>query len=123
MQRAHHADYYRLRVDPTGNVAAVHLDEENLLHALYVSLSCSNIETMELPDHIDIIIDGEGKTTGADANPLAMAAALVLGGAFYPGDYIAGPVVFLGFTDDGAHVSLTDAQGSAIARALVVAAA
>lgn len=115
-----------LRIDPVGTVgtvATVQLDGENLLHALYATLSCSNIETIELPDALDIVIDGEGKITGADTNPLATAAALILGGTFYPGDYIAGPVVFLGFADDGAHVSLTDAQRAAVARALVVAAA
>ena len=102
-------------------VSNVELDGANTLRSLYDSLSCDLIQTIQLPGHIDAIFDEEGKVTGAEPNDLATIVALVLGFRFLPGDYIAGPVVFLGYTDDGEHVSLTDQQRRAVLRAIVIA--
>ncbi|WP_349885789.1 MULTISPECIES: DUF3846 domain-containing protein [Microbacterium] len=99
----------------------VHLDGRNLLHALYDTLSCDTIETAALRGGLDAIFDEEGKIRGAEPNHHATTVALLLGARFLPGDYLAGPVIFLGVTEDGDHVAPTPTQHRAILRAIVVA--
>ena len=117
------ATFTGIRVDASADqtVTTAELDGSNMLRSLYGSIGCERIETIELSGGIDAIFDEEGKLTGAEPNDLASAVALILGFRFLPGDYIAGPVVFLGYTDEGDHVSLTDNQRRAILRAVVIA--
>lgn len=112
-----------IRIDATADetVSSVELDGTDVLRSLYGSIDCERIETIELSGGIDAIFDEEGKLTGAEPNDRASAVALVLGFRFLPGDYLAGPVIFLGFTDEGDHVSLTEEQRQAILRAVVIA--
>lgn len=103
-----------IRIDPDGTLTVVELAGADLLHALYGALDCDRIEVAELHDGIDAIFDEEGKLADAEPNDRASMAALLLGFRFLPGDYFAGPVVFLGFNDAGDHISLTPAQRDAI---------
>ena len=114
-----------IRIAPTDaeGITAVELENADLLESLRESVGCGLIETIQLTEHIDAILDEEGKLTGAQPNEVATAAARILGHSFLPGDYIAGTVVFLGYTDDGEHVGLTDEQRRAILRAVVLATA
>lgn len=102
-----------IRIDEDGTLTVCQLEptpEGSLLHAMYAALDVRTIETFELPGHIDVIFDEEGKLTGAQPNDRGTVTALMLGGRFLPGDYIAGPALFLGYTDDGEHVGLTEDQ-------------
>lgn len=112
-----------LRIAATADetVSTVELNADDMLRSLYDSIGCDTIETIQLPGRIDAIFDEEGKITGAEPNDRATAVALLLGFQFLPGDYIAGPVVFLGYTDDGDHIGLTDNQRRGILRAVVIA--
>jgi len=100
----------RLGTSPVDEPTGVELPAGNLLHSLYAAIGCRFIDVIELPGGLDVVFDDEGKNIGADPNHLATAIAKRLGFTFFPGDYIAGPVVFLGATGEGEHVSLTADQ-------------
>lgn len=102
-----------IRMDVDGTLDIHQLDQDStgsLLQALYAALGAELIETFQLPGRVDVIFDEEGKATGAAPNPRATRASYQLGGEFFPGDYIAGPALFLGYNDEGEHVSLTHEQ-------------
>jgi len=111
-----------IRMDVDGTVTVCRLEQGlagSLLEALYAALDVDLIETFQLPGRVDVIFDEEGKMTGAAPNGRATFASYQLGGQFFPGDYIAGPALFLGYTDDGEHVSLTREQMTRILAASV----
>ena len=111
----------RIATDTDETVSVVQLDATNLLAALDESIGCDFIETLELPDGIDAIFDEEGKLTGAQLNRTATAVVRGAGVQLLSWDYLAGAVVFLGYNDEGEHVSLTEAQRETILRAIVLA--
>lgn len=103
-----------LRVTTSGYIEPVELDGSNLLQALYGAIDCSLIQTLQVRGNIDAIFDEEGKLTGAEPNPVASYVAAALGFRFIPSDHLSGSVVFLGYTQEGEHVSLTPEQRRAI---------
>lgn len=103
-----------IRVTPRGHIEAVELDGANLLDSLYGAIGCELIQAIQLHDEINAIFDEEGKLTGAEPNVMASVIAETLGFRFLPSDHLAGAVIFLGYTPEGEHVSLTDEQRQAV---------
>jgi hypothetical protein len=102
-----------IRIDTNGTLAVCQLDQAadgSLLTAMYEALDVRVIEMFELPGRIDVIFDEEGKLNGSEPNPCATIACQILGGEFLRGDYIVGHALFLGSTDEGETVSLTQDQ-------------
>lgn len=103
-----------IRITPKGYIEALELDDSNLLQSLYGAIDCEIIQVMELRDQITAIFDEEGRLTGAEPNVMATVIAETLGFRFLPRDYLCGSVIFLGFTPEGMHVSLTLDQRRAV---------
>lgn len=106
-----------IRIDTDDTITTVELDDTNLLRSLYNSLGCRVIETLSLREGIEAIFDEEGKIIGDTGNDTASIAALLLGHTFLPGDYLAGPVIFLGRTG-GKYNTLAQQQRSAVLAAI-----
>lgn len=102
-----------IRIDADGTLAICQIDKDNTgsaLDSMCAAIDVHDIETFGLSGNIDVIFDEEGKLNGSRPNLRATAAALILGAQFLQGDYIVGNALFLGFTDEGDHVSLTREQ-------------
>lgn len=102
-----------IRIDADGTLAICQIDKDSTgsaLDSMCAALDVHDIETFGLPGNIDVIFDEEGKPNGSRPNRRATAAVLMLGARFLAGDPIVGNALFLGFTDEGEHVSLTQEQ-------------
>lgn len=103
-----------IRITPKGHVEAVELDGLNLLDSLRGAIDCELIQAIRLRSEINAIFDEEGRLTGAEPNVTASVISETLGFRFLPSDHLPGDVIFLGYTPEGEHVSLTDEQRQAV---------